>query len=207
MSDIDPASNSFKSREERAKQPPKLEPIITGKVQLRKEPLWKRVLEAFFGDPGERSIGDHILFDVIIPGARDLTVNSLNDGIDQVFYGESRSSRRRPQSQGQVTRTNYTNYANQPRHPAAREPKQVRSVRDYKDVLFETRSEADMILSRMIDHVLDFGRVSVADLYDLCGVTEEFTDYNFGWTDLTFSSIRHTRGGYFLDLPEPVTLN
>ena len=51
--------------------------------------------------------------------------------------------------------------------------------------------------------------VSVADLYDLCGLTSRFKDNQIGWKDpdsMAKMYIVRTRQGYQLKLPKPVEL-
>jgi hypothetical protein len=48
---------------------------------------------------------------------------------------------------------------------------------------------------------------SVADLYELVGLSSVHTDNRWGWTDLTGAGVSRIRGGYLLDLPEPEPLD
>mgnify|MGYP006874877087 FL=1 len=49
--------------------------------------------------------------------------------------------------------------------------------------------------------------VSVADLYDLVGITGKVTDNNFGWTDLRNASVTRDRDGYLINLPRAIALD
>jgi hypothetical protein len=49
--------------------------------------------------------------------------------------------------------------------------------------------------------------VSVADLYDLVGVTGNYTDNKYGWTDIRSASVIRVRDGYMLKLPKALPLN
>ena len=40
------------------------------------------------------------------------------------------------------------------------------------------------------------------DLYDLVGVSGDFTANNFGWTDLRSARVVRSREGFILDFPE-----
>ena len=42
---------------------------------------------------------------------------------------------------------------------------------------------------------------TVADLYELVGVTGEYTDNKYGWDSLGSASVTRVRGGYLVDLP------
>ena len=53
----------------------------------------------------------------------------------------------------------------------------------------------------------DYKMVSVADLYDLVGITGKVTDNNFGWTDLRNASVTRDRDGYLINLPRAIALD
>ena len=58
-----------------------------------------------------------------------------------------------------------------------------------------------------MDELIDqYGMVSVGDLYDLVGVTGQYTDNNYGWTDLRTASVVRTRDGYMIKLPRALAL-
>ena len=47
----------------------------------------------------------------------------------------------------------------------------------------------------------------MADLYDLVGMTSNYTDNKYGWYDLRTAYIQGVSGGYVIRLPKPVALN
>ena len=49
--------------------------------------------------------------------------------------------------------------------------------------------------------------VSVADFYDLVGVSGNYTDNKYGWTDIRNASVIHVRDGYMIKLPKALPLN
>ena len=59
----------------------------------------------------------------------------------------------------------------------------------------------------MADLCETYGQVTVADLYDLVGISGSFTDNNYGWTDMREASVRRVRDGYILSLPRPRQLD
>ena len=77
------------------------------------------------------------------------------------------------------------------------------------DIIIETRKEAEDVLSHINDIFEAYGSVSVADLYDLCGLTGSYKDNKIGWKDpdsIAKMCIVRTRQGYQLKLPKPVDL-
>ena len=65
--------------------------------------------------------------------------------------------------------------------------------RSLQNLDFEFRGDADDTLSQMYDAIRQYGQVSVGDLWDLMGVSNESTDYNYGCTTLTGRSSRASR--------------
>ena len=59
----------------------------------------------------------------------------------------------------------------------------------------------------MDDLIETYGLVSVADFYDLVGVTGDYTDNKYGWTDLRNANVIRVRDGYMIKLPRALLLN
>ena len=51
-----------------------------------------------------------------------------------------------------------------------------------------------------------YGIVSVADLYELVGVDGEYTDNDYGWTNIRNADVVRTRDGYLLSLPKAMPI-
>ena len=72
---------------------------------------------------------------------------------------------------------------------------------NFDDIILETRWEAEEVLSHMIDLIENYGVASVADLYELVGITGSFTDNKYGWTNLSSATVSRVRDGYLINLP------
>lgn len=70
-----------------------------------------------------------------------------------------------------------------------------------------TRVEAEEVIDRMFDLVSQYEMVTVADLYDLVGLANNYTDEKWGWTDIRGAGVSRIKGGYLLDLPRPEPLD
>lgn len=73
---------------------------------------------------------------------------------------------------------------------------------DIIEPIFETRRDAEEILNYMEDLIDEYGFVTVADLYDLVGVSGNYTDNKYGWTDISNAEIVRVRDGYMIKLPK-----
>ena len=196
-------SNSIKSdaKDNDRKNRPKIKPVVSGNVKTRKKSLTSRISEVFVRED-RVNVKDHLIFDVVIPAIKDTIVDLVTDGIHMIFYGETR------RKSGNVARTgskiSYSSYyKDNDDRDRRRNVRPSRSeVTDMDDILFETRAEAQEVLNSLADIIDEYGSASIADFYDLCGVTEQYTDHKYGWTDVSKATIQSVRGGYFVvDLP------
>lgn len=213
-------SEEFPSNSQSPKKAPKerekLEPVVTGEVTMRKKPLGKRIKEAFIGGDDARSVIGYVWSDVMLPAAKDMFVDSIQQGAERAIYGESRGGRRRGTSSafGNAMNQAYTSYRSAGSNARQSQPTRrdvsdrSRQTHNFGEIEFDTRADAVDVLDNMFAIVSQFEQVTVMDLYDLAGYTSKFTDENYGWTDIRGSQVRRTRGGgYVIDLPPPIALN
>ena len=94
-----------------------------------------------------------------------------------------------------LTKTNYNTVSNEKR------------TKIDTEVVFEHRNDALVALSNLKDIFDLYYVVSVADLYDQAGIKCDYTYGRFGWKDhdaIHNAKIIKVKGGYVIDLPEPV---
>ena len=94
-----------------------------------------------------------------------------------------------------LTKTNYNTVSNE-----------KRTKIDTK-IVFEDRNDALVALSNLKDIFDLYYVVSVADLCDQAGIKCDYTYGRFGWKDhdaIHNAKIIKVKGGYMIDLPEPV---
>lgn len=79
---------------------------------------------------------------------------------------------------------------------------------EVKDILFETRIEAENTLDTLKEVINTYGYASVSELYDLADVNCcTYLDNKHGWTNLDKAKVVRLRNGYTLDLPTPLPIN
>ena len=78
--------------------------------------------------------------------------------------------------------------------------------RSLQNLDFESRGDAEDTLAGLRDALYRYRQVSVGDLWDLMGVTNDSTDYNYGWYNLDDAFIKGIPGGFRLILPHTVPL-
>ena len=195
-------SNSKLSREKnKAEQPEKkpVEKIVTGTVERRKRGMGSKLLKTFVVEDSE-SILQYVLMDVLIPAAKTTISDAITQAIQHAFYGGAKA--------GVGPRAGYTSYnrvSTQGRAEtiASRSlSRQARATHDFSDLVLKTRSDAQDVLDNMRTVVDNYSMVSVNDFYEMLGLTADFADAKWGWTNLRDARIRPVQGGYVFDFPE-----
>lgn len=202
--------------------PKKVEQITTNPVKTRKKPLGRRFLDLFMqGNP--TGVAQYVLLEVVIPAIRDVVTDSISQGAERLIYGEARSTSRRTGQRpgGAGGYISYNRYAAST-PPWKKDPReesrptmsrQARATHDFSELVLSTRVEASDVLDKMGGLIAQYGQVTVADLYDMCGLSADrndpkwFTDEKWGWTNLDRAGIQRIQNGYLLDLPKPEQLD
>lgn len=188
-----------------------IERVTEGTVTRKKKSLRKQLSETFVaGDM--RSAMRYVMFDVLLPAAKDMIVEAGSAGIEKLIFGEGR--RRRGASSPQSGATGYVSY-NKYSGPmgtglnAAQRviSRQSRARHDFDEIVLDSRVEAEEVIDRLFDLVSRYESATVADLYELVGLASAHTDHKWGWTDIRGSGVTRIRDGYLLDLPDPEPLN
>ncbi|ADD80958.1 gp067 [Rhodococcus phage ReqiPepy6] len=193
---------------------PEVKQITVGTVTRRKKPLGRRVMETFGGGDAQ-GVGSYILQDVLLPAAKDMVADAVSQGIEKMLFGESRGRRTRSSSSGYSggnNRTPYNSsynggsrYAVNPGH--RQEPRQMshrgRATHNFDEIVLDSRAEATEVLDNLYSMISQYDVATVADLYNMVGVTGDFTDEKWGWVELHGAQVRHVRDGYLLELPRP----
>ncbi len=189
----------------------KIVPVeMEGKVEIKKPGIGERMKNAFISDDF-KNVRSYLLFDVIVPAVKDTTMNFLTSGLEMLFYGESRGNRN-IRRDGRRTYTDYSSYhgnRNTPPFTPNRAPSysyNPRAAHDFSAITFESRKDAENVLSMLVDFTVQYGMTSVADFYELAGVDSSYTDQGFGWSELSTACVDRVRNGYILRLPRPIPL-
>lgn len=184
-------------------------------ASTRKKPMRKRFADTFvISDPG--TVWSSVLFDVMIPAARDMIVDMGYEAIQRTFYGEgARGGRRRHSAPSPGSYTNYTRYSssspidprNDPRGPAP-DPRKRGRGGQFDEIICKTRVEAEEVMDRLYDIVAKYEQASIKDLYELTNQPSDYTHDKWGWTNLQGAGIQRLPSGwYLLDLPRPEPLD
>lgn len=198
--------NSHKAKaEESVQAEKKVEKVISGTAKVRKKTGARKVADVFISEDAS-NVGSYIVMDVIVPAIKDVLSNVVKDSIDMILFGGT-SRRGRDSRKSNAEYVSYNRFADRRDDRRYDSRSSVASRYNFDDITLDSKAEADEVLERM-DELLDtYGMVTVADLCDLVGISCEYTDNKYGWTNLRNAKVVRLRGNeYMLDLPRVTSL-
>lgn len=191
-------SNSFKSKELEAKQPEKKLTKVAN-AKLKKKSEIQKIAETFVAEDLNK-VKNAVLMDVIVPAVKKVISDIVTNGIDMLLYGEVKHNKTTTTSKiGYNSMYNSQNQTNTARV--------ARSSYIYNDIILSSRGEAEEVLNQMNEIIGTYGVVSVADLCEIVGVTGEFTDNKYGWSDIRDAYVERSKDGYMLKLPRALPIS
>lgn len=187
-------------------------------VILKKPSFGQRLKETFIATDIQ-DVGDYIVWDIIVPSIGRLINDAICGASNRIFLGGGSTPSNLSYSRG-VTRPNVTNYANRSRSQTQSgvvkvETRPIPAQRTRSNFNLNnwgpiSRPTAETILSRAVDYLEQYGRITVNDYYE---IAEEFLDFDFkldytaqnwGWKSLNTAEIVNVTGGSVIKLPNPM---
>lgn len=204
MAEVKLPSNSHRARieaEKKAEEPNKKEvqKVVSGKV-VRKENKGRKLTDAIISDD-VKHVKSYVVFEVLIPAFKKAISDIVTNGIDMILYGETGHTKK----SGNL-RSDYVSYRSYSDSSRERRYVDSRSDSDYDDLIFEHRGSAEDVLAHMEDILDEYHQVSIGDMYDLAGVTCDYTYNDYGWTSLRDAEVVRIRDGYYIKLPRAKAL-
>lgn len=195
------ASKSEKKEENRIPEKKEIVSPVQGNVRTKKRSEFRKFIDSFIAEDFS-TLKTYAVRDVVIPTAKKAISDIISNGIDIILYGEG-GRNRRSSGQNRVSYRDFYVEGGRPNRPDRSERRG--QVADYDDIIFDSRADADAVLDQMIEIVSSYGKISVADMYDIAHVsTNNFSLNNYGWYDLSGCRSVRERDGYVLRLPRPV---
>lgn len=201
MDGYKPNSHKFKEEQRESVPEKKVEKMISGTVKSKKKNEMQKFADVFISEDVS-NVKSYILLDVLVPAIKKAISDIVTNGIDMILYG-GRSNDKKGSTASKVSYRSYYERGNDRRDYSS----SMKTGYNYDDIILDNRGEAEDVLSRMDELISTYGLVSVADLYDLVGITGNYTDNKYGWTDIRSASVIRVRDGYMLKLPKVLPLN
>lgn len=90
--------------------------------------------------------------------------------------------------------------------PVIPKPKEEAEPYEVDPVILPTRAAAEKVVDEVAQLIEVFKFASVADFYNLCGISTTLKDTTWGWDNFTGGEIKKVQGGYELEVPEPKSI-
>lgn len=175
---------------------------------LRKKKTLAQTIASTLVGNDSQDVGSYVLHDVLIPAAKNTISEMITTGLEMLLFGEARS-KPRDRDRGS-TRVSYGKYyKDRDERPQRALPRRnLRDKFDLSEIFFKDGRDADDVLASLIDTLEQYEEVSVADYFDLAGISGAgWAHQKYGWTDLRGAYCTHTRDGWAIVLPDPVELD
>lgn len=197
--------NTKKYREAQAgKQPTerqKVGKVISGTAKVKKKSEFRKFADNFISeDIG--NVKDYLVKDVIIPTVTNFIEDIVVGGIRTLLRGDAgRRDYGSSRSYGSPSYINYNRMSDRRDGRSYRDDAPRRGY-DQGTVVVNSRADAEAVIEQMDGIMETYGMVRVADLYDLVGMTSNFTDNNYGWTNIrNAQAVRLRDGGWEIKMP------
>lgn len=196
MEDYKPNSHKLKEEREASLPEKKVEKIVSGSVKSKKKNGIQKITDVFIPEDVD-NVKTYVFEDVIVPAVKDIILDAV-----RAFLGIDKKSGRNSNA-SKVAYRSYYDKDNRRDSNATR----IRTGYDFDDIILDNRGEAEDVLARMDELIDTYGLVSVADFYDLVGVSGNYTDNKYGWSNIRSASVIRVRDGYMIKLPKALPLN
>lgn len=195
-------SNSHKSKEQKeATTEKRANKVVKGDVKTRKNEAAK-FAELFIAED-IKSVGSHIVTDVVVPMIKNGIVDIVNRSVNMIFFGGAAN---RNNKNSNIPYVSYNTISGRDDRFAASANAPTRMSYRTDDFVFTTRTEAEDVMAQL-DAILEtYKMVRVLDFYDTIGKTCDQTAARYGWMSMTGARIEPVRGGYVIRMPRAIPI-
>lgn len=177
---------------------------------IRKNSPGRKLLQSFIQDDAQ-TIGDFVIYDVVIPKIKDIIFEGIDGALSRILWGDDRgNSINRNGTRSQVAY--HSQYRS--RYSSSRETKPietkdfVNTSRDPERIRVIDRREGERILDEANYLLEDTNYVSIKDLYQISRIPDDgnYMNLEYGWYSLRNAYVDKDRTGWVLKMPRPVYL-
>ena len=180
--------------------------VINGQAKLKK----KSGLAKFKGmliNEDSKEVKSYLLTDVFIPGIKKIISEIISGGVDMLLYGEVRR-KDRGGNRIPVSNVSYRQYYDDGRSNRGYERRPRYEAFDYDNLEFDNRGDAELVLNALDDCIDQYGMATVAEAYDLAGITNtSYMANKYGWTSLSSAQIVRDGSKYYIDFPKAMPID
>jgi len=197
---------------DKQKSLPAPEPVAQGSLSKNRKGVFRIIFDEIIS-PNFEDLKTNFVQDVIVPRTMDwlyeLGSNMLND-----LFKTNRSSSGRSLGSSRSGHSDYGSYfRGTSRGSSRREPRDdsrhKNDIRDWEEISFDSRADAERVISSMIATIDEYQIATIADLFDFSGIDSapSWADNKYGWTVLDNARTERGRDGrFYLVLPKPMAI-
>lgn len=197
MDNYAPNSHRYKEEQKQAAEKKEIKKVISGTAKPKSNEL--RKFTSIFISEDVKNVKEYILLDVLVPTIK----KTILGAIDMMLNGGSSSYSGRSSS----SKVSYRKYYDEPRDERRSNGNTVRTRFDYDDIGFPSRGEAEAVREEMCNVIERYGFVTVADMYDMAGLSQPFTSNKYGWTNIRNAEVVRSGGEYVIKLPKALPID
>lgn len=178
------------------------------KAKVEKRNGLDKLADIFIRDDIE-SVGNRIVYELIVPNIMTGLRNVLVNSIDMIFKFKPAPSQSSNTNTGRVNVVNYNNVISG-QNDAVVTQNNRSAVYDYAKVCFATLDDAKYVVNQMREIIKVNRFVTVGRYMELTKAGTMPTDYYWCWTNLDSVGVGYTNDPnfpYFLQLPNPVPVS
>lgn len=200
MSEYKPNSNKYKEEQKNAALTErKIEKVVNGPVKTKKKNDIRKFADIFISEDVS-NVKSYVLMDVLVPAVKKAISDIVTDGIDMILYGGTGRGKANGGNRGTYVSYNRFSEKGSDRRDAT-EPR-AKSRYDFDELIFDSRGAAEAVRIQMEEVIERYGFVTVADMYDMAGLTEPYTSNKYGWMNIRTAEVVRVRDGYVIKLPK-----
>lgn len=200
-------SNSLKVRDgaESKVEEKQIEPVISGSAKVHKQSCFGKFKDDIVAE-SFKNVGEWLWGEVVIPNTKRFIDDLVTNGIHMFLYGKgggpkSSSIQKISYSNG----SSFVNYSTTSKNIV--KAGSHSSGINYDNIVFDSRGDAEAVLTQMEEMIDVYGMVSIADLYEMAELPiPSYTLNNYGWTDLKSATTMACRDGFLIRLPKATNI-
>lgn len=175
--------------------------VVKGTAKFKKPGTSRKFIEAFVSEDFEK-VKEYIIYDVALPTFKKFIDDMVSDGIHMMLYGSPNKK------SSKQSRTSYDRFYDD-KDEYKSDMKQSKRGTDYRDLTFETRGDAEVVLRELKERIRKYRTATIADLFDAADIsTDDWTANKYGWLDLESAEIIRTYDGwYMIKMPKAVPID
>ena len=171
---------------------------VSGYVPQKTSPF-KKFVDIFF-EEDFKTVRDGLIYDVIVPTIKSFIADIFIQGLERALWGTSSAKTR--------GRTDYTRASRSSLVRDAVQPESSKQRFDFSDIIMDDPGKARSLLESLRETIETYGDVNVNNLYDTLGRSDKqnWVNEHWGWKNLDNVTIKRVRTGWWVDLPQPISL-